>query len=276
VSGVERSGIAADALVEGRAATIVGIVKRAYPTASDQRFALVPRSSGDIRLGAASATERPDASGSPNDDPDATPDGVNGLPAWPESFDPARTPDGSAPPPNDGNATVAVADLAGHLGQRVVVGGFVTAIDGARLTVQDETAATVVRLSGDALLVLERIAIGDLVNAAGVADRNAAGGIEIAVSDPADIAVLPPTAAVTGSLQPSVAASPDGSSAATTEPPATPTAAPTGIAALILLAAGIVVAATFVATPSSRARVREWLEGASSGLKERLAQLRSS
>ena len=39
VAGLERSGIDSTALVEGREATIVGIVKRAYPTASDQRFA---------------------------------------------------------------------------------------------------------------------------------------------------------------------------------------------------------------------------------------------
>ena len=53
VSGLARSGIPATALEEGRTATITGIVKRAYPTASDQRFSVVPRSPNDITLGAA-------------------------------------------------------------------------------------------------------------------------------------------------------------------------------------------------------------------------------
>jgi hypothetical protein len=276
VSGVARSGIAADALEEGRAATIVGIVKRAYPTASDQRFALMPRMAGDIRLGAAATTERPDSSGSPDSDASATP-GDDGLVQWPGSFDPNQTPGTAGPLPSGSGDTVAVADLAGHIGQKVAVGGFVTAIDGARLTVQDETAATVVRLTGDALVTLERITIGDIINAAGLADRNAAGGIEITVSEPADITVVASMAAAPSGEQPSAAAPTAGPSAATaTAPPTSPTSSLTGIAALIMIAAGGLLAATFVATPSSRARLREWLQRASNGLKERLEQLRSS
>ena len=42
IVGVAGSHIPSTALAEGRNATITGIVKRAYPTASDQRFALVP------------------------------------------------------------------------------------------------------------------------------------------------------------------------------------------------------------------------------------------
>ena len=51
IAGVAGSHIPSTALVEGRSATITGIVKRAYPTASDQRFALVPRGPADIQLG---------------------------------------------------------------------------------------------------------------------------------------------------------------------------------------------------------------------------------
>ncbi len=281
VSGIERSGISADALVEGRPATIVGVVKRAYPTASDQRFVLVPRSAADIRLGDAPATDKPESSDSPSGGPDATPEGSGGLVAWPESLAPGETPPegASGPLPSTGSDVIAVADLAGHLGQRVAVGGFVTAIDGARLTVQDETAATVVRLAGDAMATLERIAIGDIINASGLADRNAAGGIEISVSDPADITVLPAAAAV-GSPASTTAgtASPSGSLSASgpTAPPANPTSAPNGIAALILLVAGGLLTATFMATPHNRARVRKWLEEASIALKHRLSQLRPS
>ena len=277
VSGIERSGIPADALVEGREATIVGIVKRAYPTATDQRFALVPRSGGDIHLGTAPATDRPSSSDSPTGGPDSTPDGAGGLPLWPESLEPGQTPAAGVPSPTATDDIVDVADLAGHIGQRVSVGGFVTAIDGARLTLQDETAAAVVRLSGDAMASLERIAIGDLVNATGLADRNAAGGIEINVTDPADITVLSPLAAAAASERPSgVATSADPAVAVAQTPPSAPTNAPNGVAALILIAAGGLLAATFVASPDTRARVRKWLQEASTNLKQRLGQLRPS
>lgn len=52
VAGLSSSGIPADAMVEGRSATVTGLVRRAYPTASDQRFAVVPRSGADIVVGA--------------------------------------------------------------------------------------------------------------------------------------------------------------------------------------------------------------------------------
>ena len=56
VVGLASSGIPSTALVEGRNAMLTGIVKRAYPTGSDQRFALVPRSMADIEIGAVPGT----------------------------------------------------------------------------------------------------------------------------------------------------------------------------------------------------------------------------
>ena len=47
------SGIASTDLAVGRAATVIGIVKRPYPTATDRRFAIVPRQRADIVLGKA-------------------------------------------------------------------------------------------------------------------------------------------------------------------------------------------------------------------------------
>jgi hypothetical protein len=282
VAGIERSGIAPDTLVEGRAATIVGVVKRAYPTSSDQRFALVPRSAADIRLGPAPATARPDGSSSPSDGPapGATPDGEGGLSPWPGSLTPGESAGPDDPPAAGatpgGEDTIPVADVAGHIGERVTVGGFVTAIDGARLTVQDETAATVVRVSGDAMVALESIGVGDLINATGVADRNAAGGIEISVSEPSGIFVLPARATVVATLHPSAEASAQSSPPALGSTPTTPTAGPNGIAALILLCSGGLLAATLVATPHNRTRIRKWLEEASITVKQRLGQLRSS
>ena len=57
IAGVAAAGIASTDLEEGRMATITGIVRRAWPTASDQRFTVVPRSPDDLRLGPAPAAE---------------------------------------------------------------------------------------------------------------------------------------------------------------------------------------------------------------------------
>ena len=68
IAGLERSGIASTALIEGRSASVTGIVKRAYPTATDQRFAVVPRSLADITLGAPGASAS-SGSGAPGTSP---------------------------------------------------------------------------------------------------------------------------------------------------------------------------------------------------------------
>ena len=44
IVGLSGSGTSADGLEPGRSARVVGIVKRAHPSASDQRFAIAPRS----------------------------------------------------------------------------------------------------------------------------------------------------------------------------------------------------------------------------------------
>jgi hypothetical protein len=278
VAGLPRSGIDSGALVEGREATIVGVVKRAYPTASDQRFALVPRAAADIRLGRAHPTGEPAASDAPADAPDGSADPSETTPAWGVSFGPGATSPVGAPTGRD-NAVdpVSLADLVGHVGQRVVVGGFVSEINGARLTIQDESAAAVVRLAGDALSTLDLVTVGDLVNAAGTTDRNAAGGIEITVTDPADIVVLTTTVADQTPTTASEPGQPSSLAETLVEPSGTTPAGPSiMVAAVALILAVALFCATFATSPRSRSRLREWLAKGQSGLKQRLAQLRSS
>ena len=50
VVGQAGAGIAVDTLAEGRVATVTGIVRRPYPTASDQRFTILPRYPADVRV----------------------------------------------------------------------------------------------------------------------------------------------------------------------------------------------------------------------------------
>jgi hypothetical protein len=166
-----RSGIPSTALVAGRDATIVGVVRRAYPTATDQRFAVVPRSAADIHLGPPGST-----GGTPNPHPSigGTPgqagDAGSGLPA--EGGD-AGGPGGNQP----------LADLGAHENQMVRVGGRIAALEGPRITLQDESAAANVRLTGEAVRLVPLLSIGDLINATGVVERAAGGGLEIVIDD---------------------------------------------------------------------------------------------
>lgn len=177
VSGLSRSGIPSTAVEEGRRATITGLVKRAYPTAGDQRFALVPRIAGDIVLGA--------AAGSPAPSPTA-PSGSAG----------SGLPNGSSRPGGDpvagggSAAVVALADLHGHLGETVAVGGRVVAADGGAITIVDASATAALLLAGPAVDLAGAFLAGDLVNAVGIVVVGPDGSPAIAVADPQAITRL--------------------------------------------------------------------------------------
>jgi hypothetical protein len=156
LKGLAGSGIPSTALVEGRTATVTGIVKRAYPTATDQRFAVIPRRTSDIALGAAAPAASPGAAGSP---------GASNPPG-------GDTPVGaglSSAPAGDQPSDVALADLAAHVGATVRVGGLVAAVDGTDVVLDDGTASAVLVLQGDAADLASLLAPGDAVNAAGTA-----------------------------------------------------------------------------------------------------------
>jgi len=188
IVGLARSGIPSTALVAGRMATVAGLVKRAYPTASDQRLSVVPRAGGDISLGpAVGAGSLPGASGPPGG-PGAGGPGVVADPGGPGAASPGPRggPAGSA-----GAMDVALADLASYVGRLVRVGGRVDRRDGARLVITDEAATAVIRLSGRAASLAPLFATGELVNAQGVVERNASDGLEIRVDDPSQVERVP-------------------------------------------------------------------------------------
>ena len=98
VNGLAGSGIASSAVIEGRTATITGIVKRPYPTATDRRFTLVPRRPSDIVLGSAAgatATSGSSVAGGPSSSAGAAA-GSDGR--WPRSGRPGRRPPGPRRP----------------------------------------------------------------------------------------------------------------------------------------------------------------------------------
>jgi hypothetical protein len=63
VTGLTGAGIASTTLVEGRAVTVAGIVRRPYPTATDRRWSIVPRGPWDLAVGPAAGGGRADGSG---------------------------------------------------------------------------------------------------------------------------------------------------------------------------------------------------------------------
>jgi len=157
VVGLERSGIPSTALVAGRKATITGIVKRAYPSASDQRLSIVPRGTVDIVLGAA-----PQPTGHPSG-PSPKPGSSPSVPAHA-----ASRPPGSP-------------DAAEYL-----VGGTVTSIEGTVLVLTDASGAVTIQLVGEAAALAETLHVGDLVNATGI--MNADG--HLIVNDPGSMVRL--------------------------------------------------------------------------------------
>jgi hypothetical protein len=164
VVGTQGAGVPASAIVEGHRATIVGIVRRPYPTASDRRFTVDPRTPADVRSGGPSPV-----GGSGNAGPAVIAGAV-----------------GSGSAAGGGPLDIDLADLAGHLGAVVRVGGSVQSMDDTGFTLDDGTALARVVLLDEAASYLALLAPGDILNATGVVGGTRANP-EVRVSDPAGI-----------------------------------------------------------------------------------------
>lgn len=151
IAGLAGSGIPSTTLVEGRPATIIGIVRRPYPTATDRRYQVVPRGPADVALG-------PSGGGSGDGS------GASG---------PARGSGGLsnggsvADPPLD----IDLATLAEHVGEHVRVGGLVVAPTPDGFSLDDATAVARIVLRADAADFLGLLEPGDAVNASGTVTR---------------------------------------------------------------------------------------------------------
>jgi hypothetical protein len=169
IVGLARSGIAASALEVGRSATVTGIVRRPYPTASDRRFALVPRGPSDVAVGPAidgRASSRAGAGAA-----------SGGGPGGSTSAGPSA---GTLP------IDVELGDLAGNAGRVVRVGGLVVGVDGLLVSLDDGSASVVVRLPEAADTLAADLRRGEAVNAVG---RVVAlgDGWQVVVAGPADV-----------------------------------------------------------------------------------------
>jgi hypothetical protein len=168
IVGLAGSGTSADRLEPGRSARIIGIVKRAHPSASDQRFTVAPRSRADIALGRVVRSA-----------PAGTSDGAAGEGVL-ESVGGASGTGGALIP------TATLATLGDMVGDLVRVGGRVTAADGDLLELDDGTAHVMVRIAGDEDLE-PALRVGEVLNLTGTVRPTRGGGPGIVVRSVADI-----------------------------------------------------------------------------------------
>lgn len=147
VHGQPGAGIPSTAIVAGRRITVTGIVRRPYPTASDRRFALLPRDGADIAIGPSDSGAAPDATGGT--------DQGGALP-------------GAAPPTTNITPDTDLATLLDHVGQRVRVGGLIASIGADGFDLDDGTALARIVLSGDMAALLPHLREGEAIAATGV------------------------------------------------------------------------------------------------------------
>ena len=252
IVGLPGATIPKSALIAGRRATIVGIVRRAYPGAADRRFAIAPRSRSDVALAGADGGVTP-GSGSP---------GANGDPGGQGASDGAGVEPASP--------VASKADLSGlvdHLGDRVRVGGLVVELTPDGFSLDDGSATGRIVLTGEAAQFLGLIEPGDAIEATGRVEAGDEGdGPRLVVERAADLvragdlgaalpAVQPSGGADQASVAPGEGASPGGG---------TREAGLGGLPDLTVAGAGwiiLIAGLSVVATLIRRRRVRRALEG---------------
>jgi len=175
IVGQPGAGIASTVLIEGRSATVTGIVRRPYPNAKDRRFAVVPRFPADITTAPGSSTS---AGGSPGRQR------ITGSQAGdvPGSNRPSSNAAVETRPVPDAD----LIDLAGLTGTLVRVGGLVVDLRDDGFTLDDGTAIGRVVFRGAALERLVLIEPDDALNAVGRVEV-APDGVQVVVDDPGGI-----------------------------------------------------------------------------------------
>ena len=148
VQGQAGAGIPSTAVVVGRRITITGIVRRPYPTASDRRFAILPRDRGDLSLGSGG-----EGSGSGTN-------GSNPVPAT-DSAGAAIGTDAVTPDTD-------LATLGDVIGKQVKVGGLIVRIAQDGFDLDDGTALARVELRAAMAALLPHLREHEAIAATGV------------------------------------------------------------------------------------------------------------
>ena len=178
IVGLAGAAIPAAAVVTGRTATVVGIVRRPYPSASDRRFAILPRSSRDLTIGGVAG----DPAASPGSSGQGSSAGAGSVPAG----SPSGAGSALGNPPE-----LDLAALGSHVGETVRVGGLVQTVTADGFQLDDGTGVTAVRLRAAAADVAGSIVVGDALSATGRVQLDASSGaVIIVVDDPAGIVLV--------------------------------------------------------------------------------------
>jgi len=154
VIGQPGARIPVASIISGRTATIVGIVRRAYPSASDRRPSLLPRSAADVHVssegtvsGSATPTRRVDSG--------------SGLTPSSGGLGAASSPAPSTVP------SVDLDDLDAYEGQIVRAGGLVTDVRSDGFDLDDGRAVGSVALVEGAASYIDLVEAGDAINVTG-------------------------------------------------------------------------------------------------------------
>ena len=186
ILGQPGAGIVSASVVEGRMATVTGIVRRPYPGATDRRFAVTPRFPADIRV-AGGAVDGPGAGSGRESTTNAA--GHVGI----------GDPNGEAPVDAD------LIDLDAVVGRLVRVGGLVVDLRSDGFTLDDGTAIGRVVLRAAALDRIGLVEPDDALNAIGRVEATADGPV-VVVDDSGGISEAGDPVAAAPSVQASLMA----------------------------------------------------------------------
>jgi hypothetical protein len=152
LQGQAGAGIPSTSVAAGRRVTVTGIVRRPYPTASDRRFAVLPRSPSDLDVAGSGAG----AGNGPGGSGPGSQGGTAQASADPGAA--AITPD------------TDLATLADLVGRRVKVGGLIARIADDGFDLDDGTALARVELRGEMHDLLPHLRQGEAVAATGTVE----------------------------------------------------------------------------------------------------------
>jgi DNA/RNA endonuclease YhcR with UshA esterase domain len=261
IVGLARAGISVDRIREGQVGAIVGIVRRAYPSATDRRFAVLPRTRTDLDLSA--GTKPGQAAGASHPASSGRASGSTGDPgSMGGSTSTADTDSGTTP------TTIEAAELSANVGRFVRIGGLVVRVAthdvqgaGSTLVIDDGSGMATLRFVSDAAAIGATLQPGDLIEVGGRVETDEAGWV-IVVDDPADVVVAGQAAAASPSPGPGGASVGDADGAADAveagAPPGGAQPEATTMTPLMGAAGAGAVVAMILATAAAGARWRRW------------------
>jgi hypothetical protein len=252
VHGQAGAGIPSTAIVVGRQVTVTGIVRRPYPTATDRRFAVLPRDGHDLALG-------PAANGS-----GAASGGGNGVAAGQDgAAGPSPSPLGVDITPD-----TDLAVLADHVGERVRVGGLIARLTDDGFDLDDGTALAQVVLRGSMADLLPHLRAGEAVAATGVVELHRGAAIVVVDDEGALFRVgsLGQALPIAGAGNAAASATPNDASLNADAIGLGPDLAPASVLTLVGLAL-LSIAATVVRRQVQRRRLRAVLVARLAGLR---------